>query len=100
MAYSSVTKPGDHFNTVLWTGNGSDDRNITGVGYQPDWVWIKCRSQAYHHYVFDSLRGATKRIVTNIITITNLSGILLINLISLKNFCQALFFRKSLKNKI
>ena len=65
MAYSSVTKPGDHFNTVLWTGNGSDDRNITGVGYQPDWVWIKCRSQAYHNYVFDSLRGATKRIVTN-----------------------------------
>ena len=65
MAYSSTTKPENHFNTILWTGDGSDDRNITGVGYQPDWTWIKCRGQAYHHYVFDSARGATKRIVTN-----------------------------------
>ena len=31
MAYSSVTKPEDHFNTVLWTGNNTA-RTITGVG--------------------------------------------------------------------
>jgi hypothetical protein len=34
MAYSSIVKPTDYFNTVLWTGNGTDDRSITGVGFQ------------------------------------------------------------------
>ena len=65
MAYTTIKKPSDYFNTKLWTGDGSDDRNITGVGFQPDLTWIKVRSQAYNHYVFDGVRGATKRIVPN-----------------------------------
>ena len=40
MAYSSITKPEDHFNTVTYAGNSST-QSITGVGFQPDWVWIK-----------------------------------------------------------
>jgi hypothetical protein len=27
--------------TGSYTGNGSDNRNITGVGFQPDFVWIR-----------------------------------------------------------
>jgi len=53
------TQADDHFNTVLWTGNATDT-NITGVGFQPDWVWAKNRSNAYHHALVDSSRGATK----------------------------------------
>jgi hypothetical protein len=64
MAYSSIAKPGDHFNTVLYSGNDSTN-NITGVGFQPDWVWIKNRSNSSSHNIFDSVRGATKAIFTN-----------------------------------
>jgi hypothetical protein len=53
------TQADDHFNTVLYTGNATDT-NITGVGFQPDWVWVKNRSNAYHHALVDSSRGATK----------------------------------------
>jgi len=55
----AITAPDEYFNTVLWTGNASD-RDITGVGFSPDWVWVKNRSNAYHHGLFDSVRGANK----------------------------------------
>ena len=64
MAYSSIVKPTDYFNTVLYAGNDSTN-NITGVGFQPDWVWIKNRSNSSSHNIFDSVRGATKAIFTN-----------------------------------
>lgn len=51
--------PQDYFNTVLYTGNGST-QSITGVGFQPDWVWLKERDGADGHGLFDSVRGATK----------------------------------------
>jgi hypothetical protein len=43
MAYTDIDKPDDYFNTVLYTGTGSggSNRQITGVGFQPDWVWVK-----------------------------------------------------------
>jgi len=49
----------DHFNTVLYTGNGGT-LNVTGVGFQPDWVWLKSRASTRHHMLYDSVRGATK----------------------------------------
>ena len=49
----------DHFNTVLYTGNGGT-LNVTGVGFQPDWVWLKSRAATRHHMLYDSVRGATK----------------------------------------
>ena len=45
MAYTTINKSSLNFNTVLFTGN-STSRNITGVGFQPDFTWIKSRSQA------------------------------------------------------
>ena len=51
--------PQDHFNTVLYTGNASA-KTVSGVGFQPDFVWIKNRSSGYHHALVDSVRGATK----------------------------------------
>jgi hypothetical protein len=59
MAYSSIVKPTDYFNTKLYTGNGSTQA-LTGVGFQPDWVWIKNRTEDYEHTIFDSVRGVQK----------------------------------------
>ena len=47
----------EYFNTVLYTGNGSTN-SITGVGFQPDWVWIKQRNAAENHFLTDVIRGA------------------------------------------
>jgi hypothetical protein len=56
MAYTTIDKPTDYFNTKLYTGNGGT-QSITFDGsenMQPDWVWIKNRSSAFsHHGVFD-----------------------------------------------
>tara|TARA_R110002012_G_scaffold245406_1_gene420380 strand:+ start:278 stop:2815 length:2538 start_codon:yes stop_codon:yes gene_type:complete len=46
----------DHFNTVLYTGDGST-QSVTGVGFSPDWVWLKGRSRVTVHSLHDVLRG-------------------------------------------
>jgi hypothetical protein len=62
---AQINKPNTYFNTKLYTGNGTDATSITGVGFQPDWVWIKSRVDPSSHNLFDSIRGATKRILSN-----------------------------------
>jgi len=64
MAYTTINKSTDYFNTKLWTGNGST-QNITGVNHTPDFVWIKKRTDADGARIFDTVRGATKAIFTN-----------------------------------
>ena len=53
-----------HFNTVLYTGNGSSQA-VTGVGFQPDWVWGKPRTVAHFNTLQDSVRGAGFSLYTN-----------------------------------
>ena len=65
MAYSSITKPTDYFNTNLWTGTGDSTTAVTGVGFQPDWVWVKNRDVGDDHMLFDAVRGVTKRLFSN-----------------------------------
>ena len=48
MAYSTINKSTDFFNTKLYTGNGGTNA-ITGVGFQPDFVWIKDRDATDWH---------------------------------------------------
>ena len=64
MAYTTIDNPHKFFNTVLYTGNAST-RSITGVGFQPDWVWTKSRGNSNNHNMYDVVRGATKRIFPN-----------------------------------
>jgi hypothetical protein len=47
-----------YFNTVLYTGTGASGNAITGVGFQPDWLWIKRRNGATSHRLIDSSRGS------------------------------------------
>ena len=48
--------PSEHFNTVLYSGNGST-QSITGVGFQPDFTWFKNRNSTQGHELFDVIRG-------------------------------------------
>ena len=52
-----VKDGGDHFNTVLWTGNGGV-QSVSGVGFQPDMTWVKSRSISAEHWINDAVRGA------------------------------------------
>jgi len=61
MAYTTINKSSLHMNTKLYTGNGGTQA-VTGVGFQPDWVWTKCRNDSHNHNIFDAVRGITKRI--------------------------------------
>ena len=60
MAYTTIDNPSEHFNTVLWSGDGNTGRTISGVGFQPDFTWIKRRSSTYSHALLDSNRGGGK----------------------------------------
>ena len=64
MAYTTINKPSEYFNTVLYTGNATG-RTISGVGFQPDWTWIKNRSDTSGHRVLDVVRGGTKELIAN-----------------------------------
>ena len=67
MSYTNgLDKPTDYFNTKLYTGDGSaSNRSLTGLDFSPDLVWNKSRSNAYNHYLFDSVRGAGQLIFPN-----------------------------------
>jgi len=64
MAYSSIIKPSTFMNPKIYTGN-SGTNAITGVGFKPDWTWIKGRSTAYSHNIYDVVRGVTKIMRSN-----------------------------------
>jgi hypothetical protein len=63
---TSTTQADDYFNVVLWTGTGGG-RTITGVGFQPDFVWGKGRSGSatYPNLVWDAVRGTNLNLTTN-----------------------------------
>ena len=57
--------PEDYFNTVLYTGNATVNHQITGVGFQPDFLWIKQRSGTEWHNVQDVVRGVQEGLFPN-----------------------------------
>ena len=59
-----IGKGGSYMNTVLYTGNGSN-QSITGLGFQPDMVWLKSRVNNEGHWLGDSNRGVNLRLVPN-----------------------------------
>jgi hypothetical protein len=61
---AQINKPTDYFNTKLYSGNGST-QNITGLDFQPDWVWIKERTSTSDNMLYDAVRGATNRLESN-----------------------------------
>ena len=57
---SSIVRPQRNFETLTYTGNGTTGQSITGLEFKPDFVWIKSRSFANNHHLFDSVRGVNK----------------------------------------
>ena len=56
--------PLEYWDAELHTGNGGT-QEISSFAFQPNWVWIKNRDNADDHYMYDSIRGATKTIHAN-----------------------------------
>ena len=63
MAYISF-KPTDNFNTVTYAGTGSS-QSITGVGFQPDFTWVKDRGNTEDHSLWDVTQGAAYYVASN-----------------------------------
>ena len=61
----TILLPNKHFDTELYTGTGSTV-TVNTLEFQPDLVWCKVRSKANRHALFDSVRGVTKRIHSNL----------------------------------
>jgi len=57
--------PTDNFEPVIYDGNGGT-QSISSLDFQPDLVWMKNRDQAFNHRLADSVRGATKYLITNL----------------------------------
>jgi hypothetical protein len=53
----TIKNPGEYFKTVIWTGDGTIGRSITGVGFKPDLVWIKGRNTVSAHFAYNSISG-------------------------------------------
>ena len=63
-AQTDANYPQKLFNTKLYTGTGSSNA-LTGVGFQPDWTWVKERGGTNDYKLTDSTRGVTKSIESN-----------------------------------
>ena len=64
MAYSTIPKGSLYMNTVLYSGTGSE-HTISGVSFQPDWTWLKSRTNGQPHMVSDAVRGGSKQLYPN-----------------------------------
>jgi len=77
MAYTTIDDPSVYFQSVQWTGDNADTRNITNDGnsdLQPDWLWIKAVSASgngYNHNTHDSQRGVSSSINNTLVTDDN-----------------------------
>jgi hypothetical protein len=55
----TIKQPNRQFDATIWTGDNTTPRNISNAGlFQPDFVWLKSRSNAYQHNLYDAVRGA------------------------------------------
>jgi hypothetical protein len=60
MAYTTIKKPSDYFNTVIYSGNNTTGRGITGVSFAPDFLWLKERTNDVgSHFLVDNVRTQT-----------------------------------------
>ena len=68
MAYTTIDDPSAYFQTALYSGDSSSV-TVTNDGnsdLQPDWLWFKKRSATGDHNIFDTSRGLTERLWTNL----------------------------------
>ena len=62
---STIVKGNTVMDATLWTGNSSTQSIVNAAPFKPDFVWIKNRTGANNHALFDSVRGATLRLYSD-----------------------------------
>tara|TARA_R110000751_G_scaffold93782_2_gene183181 strand:+ start:435 stop:1496 length:1062 start_codon:yes stop_codon:yes gene_type:complete len=69
MAYTDIDDPSEYFTTLLYTGNATDNRNLTNSAnagdFQPDWLWLKERTATSSHMIHDSNRGTSQAVFSD-----------------------------------
>ena len=66
MAHTTINKFGVHHNTAAYSGTSSGAKAVTGVGFQPDFIWFKQRNATRSHVQIDVVRGVTKAIQSDV----------------------------------
>ncbi len=61
----TIADPSTVMDVVTYTGAGTT-QVISGLGFSPDLVWIKNRSTAISHRLFDSVRGAFQELYSDL----------------------------------
>ncbi len=64
LSNSDVIDGSDAMDVVTWNGNDTQ-RDIGGLEFSPDLVWIKKTNATSNHTLQDTIRGATKNLVPN-----------------------------------
>ena len=65
---STIPQGNKYMDATLYTGTGATISVTNAAGFKPDFVWLKGRSIAYEHGLFDSVRGVTKYLTSNATT--------------------------------
>jgi hypothetical protein len=69
MAYTTIDDPSEYFTTLLYTGNATDNRNLTNDAnagdFKPDWLWLKERTGTSSHQLVDSTRGSSFAVMSD-----------------------------------
>jgi hypothetical protein len=60
---TAATQAGKFFNAATYTGTTANQS--VAVGFKPDWVWIKSRSNVTNHFMYDVVRGVNIGIISN-----------------------------------
>jgi hypothetical protein len=61
---TSSTLANKNFDIATYTGTGSS-LSVTSLAFQPDFTWVKGRSGATDHALYDAVRGVQKDLVSN-----------------------------------
>ena len=72
MAYTTIKKPSDYFDTKLHNGNAT--AKTLAYDFEVDMFWTKLRNDAYPHNVYDSVRGANQQLRTNLNNAVRVTG--------------------------
>lgn len=65
MSAPVIAKPSTVMDVVTYTGTGAALTPTSSLGFGPDLVWIKSRSAATDHALYDIVRGTTLDLVSN-----------------------------------
>jgi len=63
----TILQGNKYMDATLYTGTGSS-QSISGVNFQPDFVWIKERNGVADHGLYDAVRGVQKQLESNTTT--------------------------------